>query len=190
MTGPMRVVSGEAAARRALVCVCDEAGSHCGQGLLLDLGPDGTVVLTCQQVLAGLQPDKACVRRLQEDGAQGPVLPARYDDAHSRPGRNAVVLQPDIRALNERPVLFTLEGRRDESSAPVTGLCWFAPSGFSGQLGPFASLTATCPTADCGNRAGQMVPLPMTVLTPIGAGAVLGGSLVLYEGRDRGAGPH
>lgn len=42
------------ATRRATVRVCDENGDHRGQGLLLDLEGEGTVVLTCHHVVANI----------------------------------------------------------------------------------------------------------------------------------------
>jgi hypothetical protein len=80
------------AARRATVRVCDENGQHRGQGLLLDLEGEGTVVLTCHHVVATLQMGHLFVAIPQPDGELGRPVSADYLEQRSRPAMDAVVL--------------------------------------------------------------------------------------------------
>jgi predicted ATPase len=82
---------GIAAASRAAVQITNGRGGHLGHGLLLSLPSRGSVVLTCDHVVAGSTADLRVVPpRDRDDGHRR--LRASYDEKASRPKRDVAVL--------------------------------------------------------------------------------------------------
>lgn len=128
------------ATRRATVRVCNESGEHRGQGLLLDLGNDGTVVLTCHHVVAGLEKSQLFVAIPNAKAELGKPQSAEYVEERSRPAMDAVVLRikaPREDLFDERPWLYALNPRTYNGSLEVTGLTHLPPGRF------FASVKAS-----------------------------------------------
>ena len=123
-------------ARGATVRVCNRAGTHRGQGLLLDLGDEGVVVLTCHHVVAPLGKDELCVALRQGDGQFGESIPAQYDAERSRPGMDAVVLHVTRERVpvRPRPLLHALDPKTYDGSLLALGLTCLQPDNFSAQV--------------------------------------------------------
>src|SRR5262249_24049611 len=126
-----KAVRGIAAARRATVRVCNRAGNHRGQGLLLGLEEEGTVVLTCHHVIAPLERDDLYVPIALADGQLGSLLPAKYDERRSRPHMDAVVPRVDGVQDRDTPLLHALNPGSYVGSLPVIGLTYLEPDNFT-----------------------------------------------------------
>jgi len=132
-----------AAARRATVQVCDGAGTHRGQGLLLDLGSEGLVVLTCHHVIAPIAPDDLHVRVPDDRGHLADPVQAAYDVLHSRPEMDAVVLTIGVhqkQGEGTNPLLHALDPQTYDGALKVTGLTRLQPNTFRAELGPSTPL--------------------------------------------------
>ena len=121
-------------ARRATVYMCDQTGRHRGQGLLLDLDDEGTVVLTCHHVIAPIEPDDLRVRVLQDNGQLTDPIAVHYDAERSRPAMDAVVLRVDGLQSTERPLLHALNPQRYLGSLEATGLTYLQPRNFTARV--------------------------------------------------------
>ena len=87
-----KVARGIQAARNATAYVCDQEGNHKGQGLLLDLGSEGSVVLTCHHVIAPVRKTNLRVRLPRSDGSLEDSIRFRYDEERSCWQMDVVVL--------------------------------------------------------------------------------------------------
>ena len=156
-------VRGLEAARSATVQVCDQLGTHHGQGLLLELQGEGTIVLTCHHVITSLGRDDICVRILQDDGQLGDPIVAQYDAQRSRAQMDAVVLRvPDVKvAERPRPLLHILNPKRYAGVLDGIGLTYLAPDTFDARVGPATRLEI--PVQTTGDRSD----LPERYVIPV-----------------------
>jgi conflict system STAND superfamily ATPase/trypsin-like peptidase len=156
-------VRGLESARSATVQVCDRAGTHHGQGLLLNLQGEGTVVLTCHHVIRTLEHDGICVRILQYDGQLGDPVLVRYDAQRSRPRMDVVVLHVAESPVAERPrpLLHTLNSKRYTGGLNAIGLTYLTPDTFDARVGPATQLEV--PMQTIGDRSD----LPERYIIPI-----------------------
>jgi TPR repeat protein len=111
------------AARQATVRICDGNGRHIGQGLMLTLDDEGTVVLTCHHVVALLTKQSLHIAMPQTSGELGPPVPARYDRQRSRAAMDAVVLRVDAPGPPERPLLHALNPQKYAGTLPDPADC-------------------------------------------------------------------
>lgn len=134
-------VRGKPAARDATVYLCDRDGNHRGQGLLLDLGEQEAVILTCHHVIAPVRAEDMRVKVRQADGRLGDPVPVRYDGERSRPTMDAVVLRinkdrvADERPLERRPLLHELDLDEYNGSLQATVLTYMRPDTFGAKVG-------------------------------------------------------
>jgi len=117
-------------ARQATVSICNRAGVHRGQGLLLDLEEEGLVVLTCHHVIAPLQPDDLCIVLEQGNGQPKISTPAQYDDQRSHPDMDAVVLHVNGIQAPPRPLLLTMNPDIYAGRLPAIGITYLTPNTF------------------------------------------------------------
>jgi TPR repeat protein len=171
-------------ARGATVRVCDRAGAHAGQGLLLNLDTEGTFVLTCHHVVANLDEATLCVAFQKSDGALGPPTPALYDAARSHPNADAVVLRVAT-SVTTNPFLHALNPLTYGGALPekVTCLGHFQPNSFDGWLS--AATRLEVPTSNCGSWPfppdRYVLPAAFRLRDPSDARPGISGSVVLYE---------
>jgi tetratricopeptide (TPR) repeat protein len=113
-----------------------------GQGLLLDLGNDGTVVLTCHHVIAPVAPGELFVRVPQDDGQLGSRIRTTYDADRSRPEIDAVVLRVDqgLAPGRNNPLLHALSLDTYNSRLKATCLTHLQPDNFDLRVGPSTHL--------------------------------------------------
>ena len=97
------------AARSATVQICESSGRALGRGLLLALDGEGCTVLTCHHVVAETDPANLRVRRGGSAGGLEEAVPARLDEAASRPERDAVVLRVDAPWKVRNPLLHAID---------------------------------------------------------------------------------
>lgn len=179
-------VRGLAAARRATVRICTRSGEHKGQGLLLDLpGEESGVVLTCHHVIAPVDPDELRVAILQSSGELGVPVPARYDAARSRPGRDAVVLRVTSAPLPARPALDVLDPATYDGGLPrrATGLTYLQPDNFDARVA--ASTALVLPAKQAGRWPGAPERYELRAFRladPTDARPGISGAVVVYEG--------
>lgn len=136
------------AARRATVQVCDREGRHHGHGLLLEIECEGVVVLTCHHIIAPLPPDAVYVRLPGEDGRLGAPHPSTYDQEHSRPAADAVVLRLEGVHLLARPLLHELDPSEYSGNLNAIGLTHLAPTNFDATISASTSIEIDVPTPD------------------------------------------
>jgi hypothetical protein len=117
-----KVARGIQAARNATAYVCDRKGNYRGQGLLLDLASEGSVILTCHHVIAQLKEDDMRVMVPGSDGRLGNPITVYYDEELSRPDKDAVVLRLIYMQRDERPLLHKLDLARYSGSLEATVL--------------------------------------------------------------------
>lgn len=127
----MKAVRGIQAARNATAYVCDQEGNHKGQGLLLDLGREGSVVLTCHHVIAPVREADLRVRVPGPDGRLEDLIRVRYDEERSRPQMDAVVLRLEGVRRAERPLLHKLGLDAYNGSLEATVLTHLMPNNFN-----------------------------------------------------------
>lgn len=111
--------------------------------MLLDLGPEGFVVLTCHHVIAPVAPDDLCVRIPDDRGQLSEPVRAAYEVHHSCPEKDAVVLTIDIHrepGKDANPLLHALNPQTYDGVLKVTGLTHLQPSSFRADLGLSTSL--------------------------------------------------
>src|SRR4051812_16412784 len=118
--------AGPKAARSATVQIWDEEGKKAlGQGLLLSLEGEGTVVLTCHHVIAPAAAAALHVRRPESEGSLGPPVPARFDEEASDRDADAVVLRPEAEGWEvSNPLLHAVDPSNYNGSLSATGLTW------------------------------------------------------------------
>ena len=193
-------VRGLESARRATVQVCDRAGTHHGQGLLLNLQGEGTVVLTCHHVIRTLERDGICVRILQNDGQLGDPVLVRYDSQWSRPRMDVVVLHVAESQVAERPrpLLHTLNSKRYTGGLNAIGLTYLTPDTFDARVGPATQLEI--PMQTIGDRSDlperYVIPIVYRLSYTSDARPGISGGVILCEDGvlglahfARGAGP-
>jgi len=98
--------------------------------LLLDLGGEGAVVLTCHHVIAPVERENLHVRIPWADGSLGDPLPVEYDREHSRPTMDAVVLRVKGVRADERPLLHKISFDTYNGQLPATVLIHLEPYSF------------------------------------------------------------
>ncbi len=135
-----RVTRGIQAARNATAYVCDREGNHRGQDLLLDLGSEGPVVLTCHHVIAPVKVDDLRVMVPGSDGHLGNPSTVHYDEDRSRPDKDAVVLRLEDVQRDERPLLHKLDLDRYSGSLQATVLTHLVPNNFNAEVRPSTPL--------------------------------------------------
>jgi tetratricopeptide (TPR) repeat protein len=179
-------VRGLEPARRATVRVCDRAGTHVGQGLLLHLSNEGAVVLTCHHVIAHLPPEELCVAIPQADGTLGSPVPATYDAARSRPARDAVVLRLDGVSPSEMPLLHALNASAYDGSLPEKAICLshFKTDSFDGWVSAATRVEVPVQVPGPWPNAPIKYVLPSVfrLSEPSDAREGISGSVVVYEG--------
>jgi predicted ATPase len=122
------------AAREATVQICDSSDRPLGQGLLLVLNGEPGVVLTCHHVIAETDPTTVRVRRAGGAGELQEPVPARLDEAASRPERDAVVLRVDTPGEVRNPLLHAIDPDHYDGSLRATGLTWLTTDNFGAEL--------------------------------------------------------
>ena len=110
-------------ARRVTVRVCDKSGEPSGQGLILTLDGEGTVILTCHHVVARLNSENLCVAIPRPDGQLATPIRAKYDEHRSYPARDAAVLRIEASQLSEQPLLHALNPATYTGSLPDRAVC-------------------------------------------------------------------
>ena len=158
----MAGVRGLPTARQATVKLSDRAGTPRGQGLLMDLGAFGTVVLTCHHVIAPVAQGDLCVRIPGEQGKLGSPLDAAYDAEHSRPEQDAVVLKvgSDGQQLKRtNPLLHCLDPAYN-GDLKVRVLTHRQPNIFSADLGPASPLDIAAPKASAWPHSPERYVIP------------------------------
>lgn len=129
------VVPGLDAARRATVRICDCAGTHRGQGLLLDdTDGRGAIVLTCHHVIAPLEEGELCVSLPLDGRRLGDPLQARYDNELSHPERDAVVLRLSGVSVSQRPPLYELRPKTYTGSRAIDCIMHLNPDRFGARV--------------------------------------------------------
>jgi len=118
-------------ARQATVSICNRAGAHRGQGLLLDLEDEGLIVLTCHHVIAPLEPDDLYINIGQGEGQPKISVPAQYDGQRSHPDMDAVVLRVTGINAQPRPLLLTMNPDTYAGRLPATGITYLTPTTFN-----------------------------------------------------------
>jgi len=139
------------AARKCTVRICDHAGRHIGQGLILHLDNEGDVVLTCHHVVAQLSSSDLYVMIPQRDGQLRPPAPAQYDASRSHPAADAVVLRMSAVSDFEQPLLHELNHQAYAGRLAITGMTQMVPGSFDATLSTSVHLDIQAPTNDNGS---------------------------------------
>ena len=105
-----------------------------GQGLLLDVPEEGTVVLTCHHVVAKIAPKDLMIRIPQENGELGAPVSADYDSRKSQPSKDAAVLRIPSLVRGYQPLLHELNLVTYDGILEGTVLTHQQPSTFNGQI--------------------------------------------------------
>ncbi len=172
-------------ARRATVRVCDRAGTHFGQGLLLDLDGEGPVVLTCHHVAAQLSPAELCVALPQADGTLGAPVPAAYDAVRSHPAHDAVVVRVEGARLPEIPLLHEVNADAYRGTLPEKVVCLghFKSDSFDGWLSSPTRLEVPVTLAGAwpDTPGRYVIPWAFRIREPSDARPGISGSVVVYE---------
>jgi len=173
------------AVRRATVRICDRSGTHFGQGLMLSLLGEGTIVLTCHHVVANLTPEELCIAAPLQSNQLGLPLPASYDRHRSKPILDAAVLRVSDGSEQDSPLLHVLDARAYTGALPDRVLClgyWKADS-FDARLGSATQLDLKVdipgPWPDPPNR--YQLPCVFRLGDPSDARPGISGSVVAYE---------
>jgi tetratricopeptide (TPR) repeat protein len=172
-------------ARRATVRVCDREGTHFGQGLMLALDGEGTVVLTCHHVVARLTRENLCVAIPQLSGQLGQPIPADYDQQRSYPAKDAVVLRIKGPEQLERPLLHALNPATYSGTLPDRAIClghWKTDS-FDARVASSTRLDVPVDTPGSWSNPPSQYQLPFVfrLAEPSDARPGISGSVVLYE---------
>lgn len=142
----MDTVPGIDAARRATVQVYDQGAQagkeHRGQGLLLALDDQRTIILTCHHVIAPVARENLCIRIRRADDQLSDPIPVQYNEQRSQPRRDAVVLHVDRAHVSERPrpLLHALNPKTYAGALPATGLTYLEPESFDAHVGATTKL--------------------------------------------------
>jgi TPR repeat protein len=172
-------------ARNATVRICNGEGHHWGQGLLLMLESEGTVVLTCHHVISRLAPDTLHIALRQAGGGLGAPIPARYDPERSRPECDAVVLRVEGIVQTDRPLLHALNPERYSGTLPdrATAIGYWKEGPFDGRIGFATNLEVDAPAS--GNwpdpPAQYKLPHLFRFTDPTDARQGVSGSVVVYD---------
>src|SRR5450755_3272211 len=185
----MDTVPGIDAARRATVqvydCGAQSGKEHRGQGLLLDLEDQQTVVLTCHHVIAPVAKENLCVRIREANDQLSDPIPVQYDEQRSQPGKDAVVLHLDRAHVSarSRPLLHALNPKTYAGSLPATGLTYMQPESFDAHVG--ASTRLEIPVDVPGNwpdpPRSYILPVAYRLVNPTDARPGISGGVVLCE---------
>jgi tetratricopeptide (TPR) repeat protein len=173
------------AARRATVRICGPGGDHYGQGLLLNLGEGGIVVLTCHHVVANLSAGDLCIATREADGQYSKPHPVTFDAAHSKPAMDAVVLDaPGVQA-GARPLLHTPNAAAYSGTLPrrATAIsCWKTDT-FDARIGAPTSLRIPVDRPGGWPDPPQNYTLPYAyrLADPTDARPGISGSVATYE---------
>ena len=185
----MDAVRGIDAARRATVQVYDRGAQtgkeHRGQGLLLDLGGQRIVVLTCHHVIAPVTKENLYIRIRQSNDQLSDPIPAQYDEQRSQPERDAVVLHVD-RALvstRPRPLLHALNPKTYAGSLAATGLTYMEPESFNAHVVATTRLEISVETPGDWPDPPTLYVLPVAyrLADPTDAREGISGGVVLCE---------
>jgi hypothetical protein len=173
------------AARRATVRICDEAGTHKGQGLMLPLDGEGIVILTCHHVVAPLTERDLYVAIPQPSGQLGRPVRATYDPQRSRPATDAVVLRIAEPSPLERPLLHAINLRTYRGWLPDPAIClghWQTDS-FDARVASTTKLDIPVetpgPWPDPPSR--YRLPLAFRLADPTDARPGISGSVACYQ---------
>lgn len=179
-----RRVRSFSAARRATVRVCDREGTHRGQGLLLHVEGEGTVVLTCHHITAQLPPDSVYVSLPDEDGRLGAPRRAYYDEGRSRPRTDAVVLRLEGLEISERPLLQRLDPAEYSGNLDVIGLTHLTPTSFDATLSASTPLEINVPTPDAILPPGSkyVIPQAFRLANPTYSRQGISGAVIVRNG--------
>src|SRR5271166_119612 len=174
-----------AAARRVTVRICNSTGEHCGQGLMLALEGEGTVVLTCHHVVARLTEQDLHIAVVQPSGQLGQPVRATYDARRSRPAMDAIVLRIQETGPPERPLLHALDPRTYSGTLPERAVClghWRTDS-FDARLASATGLdVAVDVPGSWPDPPGRYAPpFVFRLADPSDARPGISGSVVLYE---------
>lgn len=173
-----------AAARRATAQICDRDGTDHGQGLLLEIPDEGTVVLTCHHIIAPLPPGEVYVKLPGEDGSLGAPHPATYDQERSRPVSDAVVLRLEGVTPPERPLLQRLDPSEYSGNLEVIGLTHLTPTSFNATLSVSTTVEIDVPTPDAILPPGSkyLIPHAFRLANPTDAKPGISGAVVVHDG--------
>ena len=180
------------AARQATVKLSDRAGTSQlagaprGQGLVVDLGASGTVVLTCHHVIARVAPEDLRVQVPGEQGELGRPVNVAYDAEHSRPELDAVVLRVDSdvdQPTRANPLLHSLDPATYNGDLKVRVLTYRQPDIFSADLGPASGLKIDPAPTSAWPRSPERYVIPVAFqLEDAGESAEgISGGVVLCE---------
>ena len=152
---------------------------------MLDLG-DEAVVLTCHHVMAELSPEAVRVAVPDRDGELGSPQVASYDEAHSSPERDAVLLRIGSIAPRDRPLLHGLEPAAYEGNLPkrATGYTHMPTQTFDARVAtPTRVELDAPPTREWpGAPHRYLVPHAFRLADPTDAREGVSGAVVAYEG--------
>jgi hypothetical protein len=178
MAGRVRSFS---AARRATVRVSNQKGDHYGQGLLLDVEGNGAVVLTCHHVVALLPQDAVYVRLPEIDGQLGAPRRAYYDEVHSRPGADAVVLRLQGVRVREQPLLHRLDPLEYSGNLGAIVLTHQRTTSFSATISASTAVDMGVPTPDARLPPGSryVIPQAFRLANPTDARPGISGGVVV-----------
>ncbi len=125
-----RASQGIQTVRLATVRICNQAGTHYGQGLMLVVGGEH-VVLTCHHVVAPLEPDDLYIQTRYGDSVK-----VYYDHDRSQPDQDAVVLRvlEDTILGAPRPALHALNPETYTGSLRAIALTYLTPDNFRAQV--------------------------------------------------------
>jgi tetratricopeptide (TPR) repeat protein len=173
------------AARHATVRICDRNGTHFGQGLMLALDGEGTVVLTCHHVVSRLTAEDLHVAVVQPSGALGQPVRATYDPQRSHQAMDAVVLRVDETGPRERPLLHALNPQAYSGSLPdrAIGLGHWKTDSFDARVASTTKLDlhVGIPGIWPDPPTRYQLPLVFRLADPSDARPGISGSVVLYE---------
>ena len=176
-------VRGLEAARDATVRICSAAGSHRGQGLLIDLGAEGSVVLTCHHVIAPLAEDDLYVAVPEPDGRLKEPVRALYDRLRSHPDSDAVVLRLHGVETRAPPLLHELDPGAYSGDLRAIGITHLEPARFSARLS--TSTPLEIPVSTRGTwpdpPTAYTIPFAFRLADPSDAREGISGAVVVCE---------
>jgi len=144
------------------------------------------VVLTCHHVVAPLGPGDVFVQVPGDDGTLGPRIPASYDAARSRPGRDAVVLRLDADDVPDRPnpLLHVPDPATFTGPLDALGLTHMEPQVFVAQVVASTRLEVVPPVPGGwpDPPARYLVPVIFTLAGTADARGGISGGVVLCAG--------
>lgn len=176
-------VRGIQAARHATVRVWDHSKEegHRGQGLLLSLRDEGTVVLTCHHVIAPVKEADLRVMVPGSDGHLGNPITVHYDEERSHPNMDAVVLRVKEMQLDERPLLHKLNPDSYNGSLDATVLTHLQPNNFNAEVRPSTRLDVEAERGSWPGAPERYELRAFRLRTPDDARQGISGGVVLCE---------